>query len=309
MSADPFGLDDEAKPPRDRWGRPLVIPAVGGERVPYTRASSFGGYLTDDSSLSAWRLTLTARGLARRDDLVAMIAALPACHDERAGKKMLTAAQKREDKATKAKLKEYVEAAQEAAGRHWKANLGTAMHGLTEPGMEDAPVPSLLAPDVESFRAFAARSDVELLATEVFVVNDDLQAAGTFDHLARLPYLCPQCRASVFVIDKKGGEVDGKALGFSVQLTVYAGGLVYDLDTEQRAPLESLTGGEAVCRCFGFIAHVPLGAGRTDLYRVDLSFGRRAARLAAMVRTARKEASDGVMTPAALGSMFEAVAS
>ncbi len=293
---DPFA-DDDYGPPRDRWGRPLLIPPEGPdnrERIPYTRASTMGNYVQDHSGLHTWEKRLLARGLGCREDLAAMCAALPEPNAAKCDKKELTRQQIAEDKATNAKLDGYIEQALEHAGRSFKANHGTAIHGFTDPGADLTRVPERMRPDVDSWAAAVRLHGLEILATEVFVVNEVLGVAGTFDHLVRHPEL------GVVVLDKKTGQVDDKALGFSVQLACYAYAEVYDSHTDTRAPLESLTDGESVNQNEGLIAHIPLGAGRTDLYRVDLIFGHRAARLAAMVRTARSQAKNAMAPLAAM---------
>ncbi len=280
QTVDPFDLDVES-PPRDRYGRPLLVPINGGDRVSYTRMSSLSNMICDQSGLALWEKRLLARGLGAREDLAAMAAALPRCAGDKREKKGLSAAEKREDKAINAKLDEYIEQALEHAGRSFKANSGTAIHGFTDPGADLSDVPERMAADVASYNAKLEEVGVEVLATEVFVANETLLAAGSFDHLARIPTL------GICVVDKKTGVVDGKGLAFGVQLSGYANSDVYDLDTDERRPLESLTGGEAINRRVGIVAHIPIGAGRTDLYMVDLVRGYGAAKLATQVRQFR----------------------
>jgi hypothetical protein len=278
--ADPFDLEVEC-PPRDRWGRPLLVPPGGGERKPYTRMSTLANYVSDQSGLATWEKRLLARGLAEREDLAAMVAALPSCEADKRDKKTLTATEKREDKAINAKLDDYIEQALEHAGRSFKANHGTAIHGFTDPGSDLTAVPDRMKADVRSWLQWLERYGIEILATEVFVVNEALQAAGSFDHLARIPSV------GIVVLDKKTGVVDGKDLAFAVQLSGYAHAEVYDLDTDERRPLESLTDGERINRDLGVVAHIPLGAGTTEPYLIDLRRGLHCARLATHVRQAR----------------------
>ena len=63
--------------PRDRWGRPLIIPPEGGEPVPYNRASGVGKTLDDLNNLMAWKARKVAEGLVRRPDLLTGVAGLP----------------------------------------------------------------------------------------------------------------------------------------------------------------------------------------------------------------------------------------
>lgn len=280
---DPFDLEHE-KPPRDRWSRPLLVPPDGGERKAYTRMSTLANYVSDQSGLAVWEKRLLARGLAQREDLAAMIASLPPLHSAKRDKRDLTAAEKREDKAVSVKLDGYINDALEHAGRSFKANAGTAIHGFTDPGADLEYIPDRMKPDVDSFLTYVGTGKLEILATEVFVVNEALGCAGSFDHIGRFDLLG---FAQPCIVDKKTGQVDGKGLSFAIQLSGYATAEVYDLDTDERRPLESLTGGEQVSRRYGYVAHIPLGAGRTDFYRVDLARGIHCARLATQVRTAR----------------------
>lgn len=288
QTVDLFDLDE--LPARDRWQRPLLIPKAGGERVAFTRMSSLSGFLTDKTALGIYNQRNLARGLALREDLCAMIAALPPLHSAKCDKKSLTRQQIAEDKAIGKKLDEYIEQALEAAGGSFKANHGTAVHGFIQNGSsEDAP--ERMQPDVDSCLETFQRRGIEILCSEIFVANDEIMAAGSFDHLARVPSY------GVLVVDVKTGQVDGKGLDFAVQLAGYANAEVYDVYTDERAPLESLTGGERVSRTLGLVAHVPLGGGKTDLYLVNLRLGAVADRLAAQVRRARQV--DNYMSPLA----------
>lgn len=280
---DPFGLDtDEEYPPRDRWGRPMLVPLKGGERQSFTRMSTLADMITDHTALSTWQKWLLAQGLAYREDIAAMVAALPALNDAKVHKSFLTTEQRLQDKDTKKKLNAYIELALEAAGCHYKANQGTARHGFIEEG-DTTFAPAAVKPDVDSCLERFKRDGIEIMASEVFVVNDELQCAGSFDHLAYVPAL-----SGVACIDIKSGSVDGKGLAFATQVAGYANSVVYNPYTDERAPLESLTGGQPVNRREGLIVHVPLGGARTDLYRVNLAMGLRSARLAVQVRNARK---------------------
>lgn len=285
MSADIFDL--EADPlQRDRFGRPLLIPAAGGDRTAFTRMSTLAGYVCDDFGLTTWTQRLLAIGYGQREDLTAMVAALPPLNDARCDKSTLTREQLAQDRETKAKLDEYNEQALEAAGRNYKANHGTAVHGFIQHGhAEDAP--ERMRPDVESCYDTFRRRGIEVICSEMFVANDRLRAAGSFDHLVRLPTF------GIVIADVKtaGGRISGKGLQFGIQLSGYADGEVYDPTDDTRQPLESLTDGERINRNVGLVVHVPLGGARTELYLVDLNLGRRAASIACQVRDARQAAS------------------
>jgi hypothetical protein len=290
MMADPFDIEAPPGPQRDRYGRPRLIPAGKGEadRTSFTRMSTLAGFICDDFGLSTWKLRLAAVGLGKREDLCALIAALPPLNDLKCDKSTLTKAQRAQDADTKTKLDEYLEIAHDAAGGNWKASHGTAVHGFIEHDNAEA-APERMADDVRSALDGMRQRGIDVICSEVFVANDELMAAGSFDHIVRHPTL------GNIIADVKTGVVSGKALQFAVQLAGYANGEVYDCETDTRAPLESLTDGERINRNVGLLVHVPLGGARTDFYRIDLMRGRHLARLATHVRSARK--LDDLMKP------------
>lgn len=274
---DPF---EDIGPPRDRYGRPRLIPAGGGERTAFTRMSALAGYVCDDFGLSTWTQRLLAIGLGRREDLRALIAALPELNDAQCSTSSLSKAQKEQDVATKKKLDEYIELALEAAGRNYKANYGSAVHGMIEKGSSDG-ASDQMRTDVDSCLSAFREHGIEIVATEQFVANDALRAAGSFDYLLRTP------RWGVILGDCKTGKVDGKGLQFAVQMSGYVDGDLYDWHDDTRRPLESLTAGEAVNRDVGLLVHVPLGGAKTVLKPVNLVAGRKAALQAVAVRDLR----------------------
>lgn len=274
-------LLEETGPPRDRWGRPLLIPKGGTERIPYTRMSSLSGYLCDKGALETWSRQRLAIGLALREDLCALIASLPPLNDLKADKRDLTKEQRQQDIDTKEKLATYMEQAMEAGGRLHKAHWGTAVHQFIERGVWDS-APSRMIADVEAGCRLFAEHGMEVLATERFVANDELQAAGSFDYLVRHP------RYGVCVADVKTGALD-HGLEFAVQFGGYATAELYDWEADVRAPLESLSDGEAVNTDVALLLHVPLGKGKADCYPVNIRYGRQvAAPLAVQVREIRQ---------------------
>ena len=57
---------ENAEIPRDRWGRPLIVPENGGDRIPYRRCTTFVGCLDDQTGLSKWLNRRVAFGVAHR---------------------------------------------------------------------------------------------------------------------------------------------------------------------------------------------------------------------------------------------------
>ncbi len=272
MSANDFFADDPVDPlERDRWKRPLLVPRGGGPKQAYTRASTMGGYLSDSGGLHTWQKRLLTSGLGRREDLTAMAAALSPLTGD-----------KKIDRPVNAKLDEIIDLASEIGGAHVKANYGTTIHSLCEPGSEGT-VPEDMRADVESFRALG----LDIKMTEQFVANDHFMAAGSFDFLVALPGI-----DGLVCSDIKTGQV--KPCDVAVQLAVYAGGEAYDAETNVRTPLPPVN------QDVGCLIHIPAREGKTVLHLVDLNAGRQAASVAAWVRDYRKRKdilTDFALTP------------
>ena len=251
-AAEDFFEDDPIQ--RDRYGRPMLLPKGSKERVPYTRASTLSGYITDFTGLHIWEKRLLAKGLGEREDLAALVCSLPPLTGD-----------KKADRVTNKQLDEVIDLALEVGGCHVKANYGTAIHAFTDPE-NDRPVPERMVGDVESFKKLG----LDIVSTEVFCANDDLMCAGSFDHLISRREL------GIVVGDKKTGQF--KPHEAAIQLAVYANSDGYDPETDTRFDL-GVTNREV-----GLLLHIPAGEKRTDIYKLDLVAGLQAARVAAWVR-------------------------
>lgn len=244
-------LDNQWEPQRDRWGRPLIVPPGGGKAVGYTRATTVAKTLDDEGSLTAWAQRMTAAGLARRPDLLALIGAkldpngdIPV--------------------AAKQQVQQLCDQAKEAAAASSAANLGTALHGYTEQydlGNTPHALPEQFRADIDAYRR--AVEPFEVLAVEQFVVLDDLEIAGTLDRLWRLP------DGRVVIADLKTGQnLDYSWRSISVQLAIYAAGQRYR--DGLRSPLWF---DGKVDTDTGIVIHLPVGRGECYLYEVDLRAG------------------------------------
>jgi len=256
--------------PRDYLGRPKVTPPEGGKPKPYTRVSTLAKTLDDQYGLTSWKMRMTAIGVAINPSLLSRVSAVVNSHVDPVS-------------TGKADLNELVEKATEAAGITRAADLGTAVHTMTEildNGGTLTNVPDDLAPVLDAYRWGTA--ELEMLGAEVFVVCDELRAAGTLDRLVRLP------DGRVVIGDVKTGKDEPKySNGVATQIAVYAHGERYDPTTGERSPLHpdlDLT--------TGLLIHLPLlpvdGKQLCDLYLLDLESGWRKAQLACQVRTERK---------------------
>ncbi len=249
-------LFDTLKPEvlRDQYGRPMIVPVAGGKPVPYTRVSTFKEAFSEAGGLIKYTNRFTALGIARNEDLAAIAAG---CEY---GDKVLD---------------EMIEVAQDRVGGNAKANYGTAVHRFTEAD-GGAHVPARMVSDVEAYQATLARHGATVLMSDRFIVNDDLQVAGTFDDI--LAFV-----AANRMSDKKTGTLH--ILENAIQLAAYAGGVFYDLDEDGnpvRTPLPPLDTDTAI------LAHIPAGKGECTFYAVDLNLGRAACELATEIRAWRK---------------------
>lgn len=236
------------EPKRDHFGRPLVIPPDGGKPVAYRRCTTFIDVLGDRSNLERWKQRTTAIGLSLRPDL------------------LLRVATSKKDSKTLDKL---CEDALKAAGSENTANIGTAIHELTEQidRGETPEIPEAFAKDIQAY--LQATRDLKMEAIEVFVVNDDLKIGGTFDRVVRAD-------SRRLVADLKTGSVTWDAGKIAMQLAVYANSEIYNIETGERTKLYADT-------MRGLVFHLPQGEGKCTILEADLVEGWHGAQLAADV--------------------------
>ena len=248
---------------RDRWGRPLIIPADGGKAIAYGRFSSHGSVLEDKFALEKWKIRTSAIGLTKRSDLFAQLAA---CAPE----------------DTK-RLDEIMSQALEAGGGSVGANLGTALHEFTQRvDLGEITVDEISEPWRSDVGAYLSALEAHNLTVireliEVNQVNDELLLAGTADRF----YHSTQ---GVICADiKTGKQISKNPLAYAVQLASYANSMLYDIETGTRKPIAD----ELELRT-GYIIHIPANKGRCDIYEVDLMEAMAAARLASTVKRWQK---------------------
>ena len=238
---------------RDSFGRPLIIPPDGGKPVAYRRCTTFIDVLSDRSALERWKQRKTAIGLSKRKDLLLRVATSK--HDNK-------------------KLDEVCEWALKASGSDSSANIGTAIHSLTEEiDRGNTPeIPEDFAKDIQAY--LAATKHLTMKSIEVFVVNDDLKVGGTFDRVVYLPNDIGG--GADLVADLKTGSIHFDAGKIAMQLAVYANSVVYDVATGERTPLDA-------SRMRGLVIHLPQGEGKCSVLEADLVAGWQGAQLAADV--------------------------
>lgn len=251
---------------RNRYGWPMIPPPGGGKPVPYIRVSKLAKELGDTYNLDQWRKRMVVLGMSRRDDLVT-----------------LAKSAKADDKQ---RLNDIAKAAMEAAESDRAANIGTALHTFTEQvdeGVDIETMPAEYRADMYAYRAALAAAGVEVVAKELFVVNDHVQAAGTFDRLLRLTR--GQHAGAIAVGDVKTGASDPSfPHAVCQQIATYAHSHLYDPERGRVGYLPDL----GVSTTVGILIHLPQGTGTCTLYELDLSEGWALVRTAAAVREAFK---------------------
>lgn len=240
---------------RDRWGRPLITPPDGGPAKPYVRVSTLAKVLDDKTALTKWKQRMVATGIAARPDLAQLAAAV---------------------KGDKKRLDEVVEQAMAAAETSKAANVGTALHALTEhidAGTTPDHIPDNLWPDLHAYEQ--AMTSIDILAMEQFVVNDTVEAAGTFDRLVKLP------DGRIVVADIKTGQHEPNyPHGVAVQTAIYARGTGYHPTKKRTASLADI--GVDLDRAI--LIHLPAGKATCELYWLDIAAGWEMAKTATRVR-------------------------
>lgn len=257
------------KVPRDRWKRPEIIPPGGGERVAYTRVSTLAKTLDDLNQLMKWKQRKTLEGVLVRPDLLTRAAGTIANGDPDT------------DWPTKKELNDICSEATEAAGSSKGSSAGTGLHALTEAidrGEEPPYVPAQDAWRLDAYRRATADEGYKALGAELFVVNDGVRAAGTFDRL----WQCPDGRVRIGDLKTGKSEAD-YPLATTVQLAIYANALFYDPDTGERWNIH-----DDLDLSTGLLVHMPPNGG-CKVIPLDLTKGWEAAQVANTVHhTIRK---------------------
>lgn len=246
--------------PRDRWGRPCL------DGRSYTRVSTLAKVLDDTRALLNWNARITAIGLAKSEDLIAAVATT--------------------DPDDRKALDRIVEQAKERAASTAKATIGTATHAATElldRGDTLDGLPDKVKTDAHAYRTSMNAHGLTPLAAEMFVVCDEVNAAGSFDRLLQGP-----SRVLIGDIKTSGNPDTAKwaSTAWAIQLATYAHakpwipgrGIVNWADIGLPQPdLER-----------GLIIHIVQGTGKVRLHSVDLAAGWVAAQLADEVLAVRK---------------------
>lgn len=250
-----------AEPRRDQWGRYLLPHPDTGQEQAWTRATTIANTLSDRWALEQWGLRNTVYGIGQRPDLYAL--ASSAQPDER---ELLT---------------RIVDQAQEAAHAQSSANLGTALHRLTEriDSGEILDVPDQWKPDVDAYCQTLADHSVKILPEyiERITVVPQVKVAGTFDRIVEV-------NGELMIADLKTGKhaIQYGTHEIASQLALYSRGqFLWNEEESNGAPYDQMPD---VSQEQGLIIWLPVGEARCELHLVDLTLGWFGVELALQVR-------------------------
>ena len=245
--------------PKDRWGRYLVTTPDGKQRG-YTRVTTVAKTCSEEGALKQWANRMVVTGLINRSDLLAQ------------------ASTKLDDKSA---LNKICEEAITAGGGSHRANLGTALHSITEQvdlGKKPQILPGL-QPDIDAYTATLAKHGVHILPDyiESVVIHDGKEYAGTLDRIVEVD-------GKLYIADlKTGTNLSYSWREIAIQLAAYANAEhIYNYQTAVRTSLPNIE------KDRGIVFHLPAGEGRCELHWIDLNAGLEGLDLAFTVRAWRK---------------------
>jgi hypothetical protein len=287
---DDFFADAAAEVERAGNGNPLII-QPDGSRLEYTRASSLGDFITSNDFLIEWQLCNLAVALGRRRDLADQCAVEPYTtgFDE---------PDQRTKSESKKRLMRLIERLLDSVKIDERADRGTVVHAVTEQDY-DGFVPISVITEHAAFNHWLAINNAVRVGSEIFVVNDELRVAGTFDHLFYIEGF------GLIIGDTKNGR-NSNPLGFGCQFANYSRSVVYDPATGKRTRLAAwvmqnygLDVPEGVNQDFALLlsvkAAVDGGIGEVKVSEVNVKWGYEMCKLAAAVRDARNDTAGRVL--------------
>lgn len=239
----------------------------------WTRATTFAKTLADMSALNAWGERMLVKGLASQPSL-------------------LRGAEGWDVSEHKGAFTKVIGNAKDVAGIKDGAERGTRMHDLTEShdrGHELLFVTDEERRDVEAYSRAINEAEITIMPhlIELFVAIPEFKVCGKLDRIYGLGSL----GADLQIGDVKTAKnVHYGWLEIVIQLALYSMASHYwDVDKDDWVPMPQ------VSQDRGVVAHLPVGAGRCDVYDVDLEVGREACEVARQVRSLRSRKDLAVM--------------
>jgi len=257
----------------DQWDRYVLPDPLTGEMRHWTRASTVAKVLPDNYHLNLWKQRSVAVGLARRHDLLALVASVG---DPRSD-------------AGKAELNAICTRALEAAGGTERRDLGTALHAFTashDRGLPQ-PAPPHLIPDVSAYAGLLRREGLTVIPayTERVVCVPEWGLAGRLDRAV-------SCLDNMIrVADVKTGDRADEFgdLEFVVQQGIYVRGLAYGVYNAAQRVWEPFPYAGKLGTDVALIIHLPVGEpDRADVYAFNIADAALYVEQALAVRTSRR---------------------
>jgi hypothetical protein len=237
--------------------------------LPYGRPSGLGKCIDDTYNLDLWKNRKAIQGLAKDHAIYAQACATP--NNDDSDDPTLA-------KASKKKWNGIVEDALAAMRSGSRAELGDALHTMTEriDRGEVVDLPPVFRTDVDAYHTALTQAGLRVVPgmIECHCVCDELEQAGSFDRV-----LEDIDTGERFIGDLKTGSTVDYPHSYGVQLGVYSRSLLYDVTTGQRSPMP-----ERVSQDRGVIIHLPAGEGRCSVHWIDLVKGWEAAKVAYWVK-------------------------
>jgi hypothetical protein len=236
----------------------------------YSRPSSWGKDLDEQSALVNWRIDRAMEGVAMDPSIAAMVAASLGLKEGRQERRERAIQRGRGDEA---------------------ADIGTALHAMShrvESG-DGFVVPPQYAADIAAYLSAKDEAGLDSSYIEVHLCSDEWRAAGTADRIytatrrLELPggeWLEPG--QSVIGDLKTGALKDYSIPGYTIQLAIYCDSVFYDVHTDLRSPLP-----DGLRSDWGLIVSMPAGTGTCQLLWANLETGRVGARVVRDVRAWR----------------------
>ncbi|MEV0151563.1 MULTISPECIES: hypothetical protein [unclassified Nonomuraea] len=247
----------------NQWGQYLLPDPDTGKERSWVRATTLAKALEDTYNLEVWGMRMVAKGMALRPDLLALAASLDV-------------------EADKKRLNQVAKDAKEAAGGSSGANMGTALHAMTEKldaGEEVSPGP--FARELAAYRATMAAEGLTVLPrySERIICVPSLDVAGRLDKLTET------VGSRLYQVSdlKSQKSMDFGGVSIAIQLSLYAHAYaMWDPATEtweDPPPIDQET---------ATVVWLPVGRGHCEVFDVDIFLGWEWAKHAMETRRIRK---------------------
>jgi hypothetical protein len=252
--------------------RPMITRPGSKKAEPYLRASEIHKLIEDKYGLNIWQQDRIGYMVATNDALRAEWAATDV---EEKGQAFWDRKNLRERT-----IRAYT------AGKSYNrqaAAQGTRFHSITDKHDQGAlfELDQDYADDLGVYTHALGQAGLRIIASERFVVQDELGIAGTFDKLIDTDLLTPDGMPANLggpvIADLKTGKI--KALEFGMQMSVYANSRYYE--NGERSDLDAN-------REWGLIIHLPLGSNQVELLWINLRECYEMVKAAIIVKEGRK---------------------